>query len=339
MRVFTQPASLAKGAVREHYQNTILQPVVFDDHADLFDSDVRDQLHGQFPGGAAQMWGVTPGKTGTNVPKVRQMRAGDVVFFSGNNRLYLVGTVALTWHNRPLAERLWSQDDEGLTWEYMYALTDVRGLNVPMYEVRSLLGWKHNRNIMGFNRVSDDEGELLLDLIDFDPADTMTDTATETSDEARGQGPPEHGASDRSGGTVATRRAEQSRIKAVLLPGDDGECALCGRVLPRAFLVAAHIKKRAACTEEERWDIQNIAMRACLLGCDSLFEHGFITVDSNGDLQVSAQAATTPTVAKHIDDLAGRHVPWWNPDREKYYAWHRDNTFKTGAPLPGQVLH
>ncbi|TGG78523.1 hypothetical protein D8771_25000 [Streptomyces albus] len=338
--VHLQPASLASKTVRKHYEDTIVRPVRFADHAALLDPAVLQTLRGLFPREEAQMWGVTPGQNNANVPKIAKMRPGDVVFFSGNKRLYLAGTVALAWHNPALAEHLWSRDeDTGLTWEYMYALSGVRGLDVPMDEVRRLLGWKPTRNIMGFNQVKQEEGELLLELIDFDPGDAATSPTThQLVSEGGDRTEQQHGSSDKASSGITVRRAEQDRIKAYLLPGSEGDCALCGRTLPKEFLVAAHIKKRAACTEEERWDVQNVAMLACLLGCDSLFEHGFIAVDHNGDVQVSEAAENSPTVSKHIDEhLADRHVTWWNPKREKYYAWHRANTFKTGAPSPERI--
>ena len=38
----------------------------------------------------------------------------------------------------------------------------------------------------------------------------------------------------------------------------------------RATTHAAHIKKRAVCSDDERRDLDNIAMPTCLLGCDIL---------------------------------------------------------------------
>ncbi|MEU5242832.1 hypothetical protein AB0G81_01715 [Streptomyces asoensis] len=334
MTVFAQPASLRRPAVREHYEDTILNPVDLVNHADLLDPQVLQRLRDLFPSERAQLWGVTPGVGEANLPQIRKMRAGDVVFFSGNKRLYLVGTVALTWHNPALAYRLWGVDEKtDQTWEYMYALTGVRGIDFPMEEIRSLLSWKPKRNIQGFVALKETDGAILTDLVGFDdsahgsPPPGLKDPS-----------PPSFGPSDAA--ADAQRRAEQGRLKKALLPGAEGECALCGRALPRAFLVAAHIKKRAACSEEERWDLNNVAMLACLLGCDSLFEHGFVTVEEGGQLAVSPVAAGAPAVAKYIDEhLAGRSIAWWSTEREQYYAWHRSHTFQLGALTPDQVYN
>ncbi|MFJ6389003.1 hypothetical protein ACIQJT_15485 [Streptomyces sp. NPDC091972] len=331
MTIFAQPASLKRPSVRAHYEETILQPVDLASHTDLLDRRVTQTLAGLFPSGQAQIWGITPGIDGANLPQIRKMQPGDVVFFSGSGRLYLVGTVALTWHNRALAHRLWGVDDRtGQTWEYMYALTGVRGIDFPMAEIRSLLRWNPRRNIQGFVALREADGVILTDLVGFE--DSVHKGLPGTNRPAT----PPYGPSDAA--ADAQRRAEQGRLKKALLPGTEGECALCGRTLPRAFLVAAHIKKRAACSEEERWDLNNIAMLACLLGCDSLFEHGFVAVEEGGQLRISPVAASAPPVAKYIaEHLADRSVAWWTTEREPYYAWHRSHTFQLGALTPEQV--
>ncbi|MCX5009156.1 hypothetical protein OHB05_42320 [Streptomyces sp. NBC_00638] len=305
--------------------------MVFDDYRSLFDPSTLTDLHDLFPDGQAQLWGVTPGVNDANLPQIRKMRAGDIVFFSGDRRVYLVGTVARTWHNRELAQELWGVDERTQqTWEYMYALSAVRGVNVPMDEVRSVLGWVPNRNIQGFVALNEPDGELLVDLVGFESAGAPTVPGPRRSPTS----PPGPSTSF----ALAAYRAEQTTIKQWLIPGSVGECALCGRSFPKAFLVAAHIKKRAICSEEERWDTENIAMLACLLGCDSLYERGFITVEHGGQLQVSPLVEEASAVDQHIKDhLQGRITPWWTPAREPYYAWHRTHTFQTGALLPDQV--
>ncbi|MFJ1562136.1 hypothetical protein [Streptomyces mirabilis] len=106
MLIVMQPARRSEKDVEQHYQDTIVHPVVFDEHADLLDAAIVDQLKQLFPDGSASMWGVVPGKKGVNVSRIKKMRAGDWVFFSGDKRLYFGGTIALMWRNKALATRL-----------------------------------------------------------------------------------------------------------------------------------------------------------------------------------------------------------------------------------------
>lgn len=75
-------------------------------------------------------------------------------------------------------------------------------------------------------------------------------------------------------------RTEQNKLRRLLARGrDSAACALCGEEYPLEFLIAAHIKKRAACSGDER------PMLACSFGCDKLYEEGWITVAADGTIR------------------------------------------------------
>ncbi|WP_328443459.1 KAP family NTPase [Streptomyces sp. NBC_00386] len=169
MRIFMQPARRSDRTVERHYQDTIVRPVVFDDHADLLDPATLQELRRLFPGGSAAMWGVMPGKNGANLPEIRKMEPGAWVFFSGDKRLYLGATIAATWRSPQLAERLWGTDPDSGTWEYMYALAGLRDFDTPVEELRDLLGWKANRNIMRFQAFNSIEADLLERHFSLEP--------------------------------------------------------------------------------------------------------------------------------------------------------------------------
>ncbi len=329
MRIVMQPARRSEKDVEQHYQDTIVHPVVFDDHADLLDAATIDHLKQLFPDGRAQMWGVVPGKKNVNVSRIKKMHPGNWVFFSGDKRLYFGGTIALMWRNKELATRLWGTDPAGSTWEYMYALSGTRGFDIPVEEVRTLLGWNPNRNIMGISVLSEGESDTLQTLLTLDPATAALeplDTVQEEAAVAAFDGELERTAQ-------RAQRGEQTALKRRLLQGSTGQCALCGRTLPGAFLIAAHIKKRAMCSDDEKRDLGNIAMLACTFGCDAVYEHGYVTVGAGGTLQVSPMATEFPEVAAYIEEkLANRTVSWWTPSRESYYGWHRAHTYKNAPP-------
>ena len=84
-------------------------------------------------------------------------------------------------------------------------------------------------------------------------------------------------------------RAEQRALRKLLLRGqEEADCGLCGRLTSAKYLVAAHIKPRRDCTEEERRD-PNVAMLACLMGCDAAFENGDLRVFGNGVMSVTPE--------------------------------------------------
>jgi hypothetical protein len=127
---------------------------------------------------------------------------------------------------------------------------------------------------------------------------------------------------------LAAGRGEQAELRQRLFGGrDEASCALCGEVYPVDLLGAVHIKPRAACTDDERRDLDNVVLAACLLGCDALYELGYLTVDATGHI-MPADGPHAGAVAGRIGRLAGRRVDRHGAATAHYFAWHRDHRFK-----------
>ncbi|MFI6540149.1 hypothetical protein ACIBHY_47350 [Nonomuraea sp. NPDC050547] len=330
MRVMMQPARLANPSVRRHYEDTIQRPVDLNLHSHILGSDL-DVLLTVYPSATAPMWGMTPGKKNVNVAKYNKLRPGDYVFFYGQKRLYLGGLVTHTFQNSALARQLWGADEDGQTWEYMYALDDLRGCDISIEEVRECVAALGSNFFVQNPYVAEGEdAENLIDLAHVDIGDVPT-TSRAADPDLVSESIPFSGDLERD--VSRASRREQAKLKRILLPGTTGECALCGRTFERRLLVAAHIKKRAACSEQERRDLGNVAMLNCILGCDALYEHGYVTVAPGGEIRISSAALNGPSISDHVDHhLKGRTTTWWNKAREKYFAWHRGHTYRGDLP-------
>ena len=121
--------------------------------------------------------------------------------------------------------------------------------------------------------------------------------------------------------TVAVLRKEQQRLRSKLLPGSSGECVLCGRNLPVGLLRAGHIKRRTEATHEERLDLYNV-MAVCTLGCDELFERGYLTVDPTGII-CSGTTSSSPDLSTFTSGLVGRRCTHFRPESAAYFEAHR----------------
>ncbi|SDZ24331.1 hypothetical protein SAMN05421504_11154 [Amycolatopsis xylanica] len=131
-------------------------------------------------------------------------------------------------------------------------------------------------------------------------------------------------------------RTEQAKLRKLLARGaTSAVCALCGDQYPLTFLIAAHIKKRAICTDQERRDLLHVAMLACSFGCDSLYELGWVTVDQHGIVQTrSGDSFPEGIFRNRLLHLQGRGCAAHSVDSEPYFAWHRMTVF---APSDSQV--
>jgi hypothetical protein len=123
-------------------------------------------------------------------------------------------------------------------------------------------------------------------------------------------------------------RKEQARLRRQKFGGaEEIVCAICRRTLPARIVHAAHIKRRAAASYTERMDLANI-MGACTLGCDSLFEFGFIYVDRDGFIRVGP--AAPPALAEVASDLAGEHCDAFCQASADYFEYHRAEIANVG---------
>lgn len=133
---------------------------------------------------------------------------------------------------------------------------------------------------------------------------------------------------DLSNATTVQARREQRQLRDVLFgKAEAADCALCGERYPVRFLWAAHIKKRAVCDDDEQRDLRNIAMAACVFGCDALFETGFVTVGESGHVHTST-IASERAVRRRLKELDGNRCSAFTAMSAPYFRWHRENFFR-----------
>jgi hypothetical protein len=120
-------------------------------------------------------------------------------------------------------------------------------------------------------------------------------------------------------------RGEQQHLRQRLLGGQEtARCALCDDEFPSSFLVAAHLKRRSNCTDQERRDTANIAMLACLFGCDKLFEDGYLCVE---DGTIRVRGTSPKPISTKLESLRGRASAAFTEESRAYFEWHRTNVF------------
>jgi hypothetical protein len=119
-------------------------------------------------------------------------------------------------------------------------------------------------------------------------------------------------------------RREQRKLRRTRF-GDAqaAECVLCRQTLPVDCLRIAHVKKRSLCNEAERLDLNNI-MAACSLGCDHLFELGYIQVDHTGIIRETPRPHAILALQRTIAALVGRRCAAHTKASERYFRWHRE---------------
>lgn len=315
-RIVLQPSG--NRDARDHYVDTIENEVSLERIKPHISDDNFKILNSIYPNGSCKVWGVTDG--GSNLTKWKRIDSGDVTLFARQGYIYASAVTTFKLHSRSLAASLWDYNSKGQTWEYIYFLDEVKSHKISYLEFNQAVGYANNFIIQGFSVLDREKSAKVLKTFDL-----YSDTYFELIEEEDYENIVEKLQKLESTEieTISTRRLEQGYLKTILFGNHSlGNCACCKKKLPISLLVTAHIKKRAYCSLDERLD-KNIVMPMCKLGCDEIYEKGYISV-LNGKFIELKPSPITSDLKNFIYSVIGNSCDYFNNRTEKYFKWHRD---------------
>ena len=125
---------------------------------------------------------------------------------------------------------------------------------------------------------------------------------------------------DRPGSKSKTRN-EQIWLRAhVFGTSEEMICSLCHKTRPSKIMVAAHIKKRSDCSKEERLD-RNVVMPVCKVGCDELYEKGYILVNNLGMIIKNENKYISKDLEQFINQFDGLKCSHFNELTSDYFEY------------------
>lgn len=305
-----------------HYQDTIERPVQVSRIAHLLPESERRLVADTF-GAFVAVWGVTAGRGSVNARKWRRMRLGDITLMYRKRRFFFKGEVAYKLHSPDLARELWGEREDGATWEYVFFLTDLEEIDIDVVQFNAAAGYKQSNVIQGFDVLPTGKSEVILEALELETAVGALLSPSRESESLR-QALAELG-DDLDVPATQRRRAEQALLRRMLLGNRRHQsCSICARVLPVDLLVIGHIRKRHSCDIQQKLDPANI-MPVCLLGCDKLFENGYIHVSSTGQINLSRPLNGSDCLGEFVGSLIGKSCKAWSAASETYFRWHREH--------------
>lgn len=239
---------------------------------------------------------------------IKEMRQGDVVFNYFGPYVRAVSVVLETWQDSPRPdgyEQKLGEPDQG--W---LVRTHPLAQKLQLHRERAAgitaVGEPGPFNAAGkpqhryVSALTSEEGQELL-------AEAGVTAPQSSATSLRGLPGSVWGADEPDEKTLTSIRLEQSHLRKHLLRGRlTAPCAICGEHYPARLLIAGHIKPRPQCNDEERMDYESNAMLTCALGCDALYEWGYVVVGPQGQIQ-AGQAGETPRIEAAVEHLVGRH--------------------------------
>ena len=341
LNVILQPC--ADKRAFDHFNDTIAGEVSTREIRKHLSNNDWNKFKSLYPEGVCRVWGVQA-KKGGNIKKWERIRSGDIVYFYRHKTFIAVGKVTMTIHSKQLGRQLWGSKKRS-TWEYIYFLHDVQPMAAPAIDFNLAIGYGPDHHIQGFTILDRIKSELALDYFGMNPLTEIEwlsdedDALQDLVHAVRAQSIENTAGSSERTSKIAElteklaglkttdkkgleyQRAEQSILTALLHLDDEyNTCAFCGQRFPVSFLVTAHIKKRAYCTHEERIN-PDIAMPLCTMGCDQLYEKGYITV-RNGEIALLKRSPSSEYIKEYLNRVKGRSCSYFSELTRPFFEWH-----------------
>jgi len=308
---------------REHYVNTIQHGIKLLDIKQYLTPKDYESLVQIYPSGECYVWGVTPGDENRNVSKWNKIGIGDVTLFSRDGGVFSSGVTTYKLHSESLAVALWDIDKKGNTWEYIYFIDEIKSLNISYKDLYLIIGYENGKedvwSVRGFSVLDPDKSQNVFNALDLQ---SYTFTEDLTEEEFTNIVSQLAQLEKTETETTSKTRLEQSFLKKLLFKRKIvGTCACCKKELPIAYLWAAHIKKRSHCTVQERKDY-NIVIPLCKLGCDELFEKGYIAVNDAGLFHSLKKKPTSADLESYMLSINNQLCTYYNANTSGYFRWH-----------------
>lgn len=155
-QVILQPAD------HEHFQSTIVNPVDISLIKKFVSEDEFKNLEKLYPNAKVSTWGIKPASTSRNETYWKRMEEDGVVLFYANKKFFASGIIKYKIHNKDIASKLWGNDEEGKTWEYIYFLDEIKERNISIEHFNEVSG-RTAPNVRGIIVLKDDDSKRIIE--------------------------------------------------------------------------------------------------------------------------------------------------------------------------------
>jgi hypothetical protein len=138
---------------KRHYHDTIDGWVHFEDErlkALLTDGELAG-LRERHPEGVAHFWGAR-----ASAKRMDELLTGDIVLFTGDNKVKASGEVGFRFLNKPFADKLWREDEGEDSFVHVYSVLNVKPIERHKLDLLSLKGFSERDPLAGQRFVKDD---------------------------------------------------------------------------------------------------------------------------------------------------------------------------------------
>ena len=274
------------------------------------------------------VWGIKNASNNINHKKWLKMIRGDICLFHRDNNFFCSGKVITKFKNIEFATHLW-KDNEATKLKYadaiyenMFVMDEIKKISIPKKTFNIFMGNSEVDSIQQYRVYDESTSEKIID--EFQLHDWQTPSHYDPSLSSKDNKKRIQNLLDNLTSTDTTSSGGQSRKEQSLHREHHfgnkltAKCSLCHRELPTTILHAGHIKPRRNCNEEERKDL-NVTMPVCKLGCDDLFEKGYIYVDASGSIIINDTREIPSELRNFLKIYDGKKCLHFNEETKDYF--------------------
>ena len=274
-------------------------------------NDIDQEHFKKFKNKNIRLWGITDGPNQVYKKTWSKVHCNDECFFYRDKKYFSKGKIKYKFINEEVSIKLWGKGKNGEIWKNLFVIEDLQNISITSHELKKILlnspiniltavklyklSNKEKININLLNKEFNKESQFDLYQDKLNNLNELTDVSTKSK-----------------------RRLEQRLLSEYLFSSSqESKCSICSKTYPNDLMVAGHIKKRSLASESERKDL-NIIIPICKIGCDELFEQGYIFVDK-GIIKANTKKKISNDVNNYLEELNNKKCISYNNKNSIYF--------------------
>ncbi len=263
------------------------------------------------------LWGVPDGHNNKDLENWKKSKVGDNCLFYRDKKFFSKSKIILKLVDENIASRFLVKTTKGDLSKNIFILEPSSEISITNYRFNKALN-KTNSPLNSF-KIENIKNRNLLKELGISNLKTMTGRREDFYQSRLHELEKLDGIKSQ-----AKIRLEQDIFSEFLFSDcSNSKCAICSRSYPNSIMVAGHIKKRSLSSDIERRNLNNV-MPVCKMGCDDLFERGYIYINKKGRIKRNNEKEVTSDLKQYLDIIVDKKSWFFNKNNAIFFDQHRN---------------
>ena len=263
------------------------------------------------------LWGVPDGYNNKDLRNWKRSKVGDNCLFYRDKKFFSKSKIILKLVDENIASRFLVKTTKGDLSKNLFILEPSSEISITNYRFNKSLN-KTNSPLNSF-KIENIKNKNLLKELGISNLKTLTGRKVDFYQDRLHELEKLDGIKSQ-----AKIRLEQDIFTEFLFNDcSNSKCAICARSYPNSIMVAGHIKKRSLSTDIERRNLNNV-MPICKMGCDDLFERGYIYINKKGRIKRNEEKEITSDLKQYLDSIVDKNSWFFNKKNTIFFEQHRN---------------